>query len=134
MLVFLLCSLPLAAQVDAGTAAKLANFKEAEAQAPKGFPTLFRVNSAAVDPGQLFGTDRGCTMRLETAGQLYEVTGLGGFTADCTVFQPGSMVWGHVHRILGTVVDVLDTRGLKKPKSRRYKVEAIALVDPATQQ
>jgi hypothetical protein len=71
-------------------------------------------------------------MDLETAGQILSVSSPPGMFGPCKAFQPGAIVWGHIHRVLGAVVDVLDTTGTKA-KSRRYVIENVTLVDPAVQ-
>jgi hypothetical protein len=108
-------------------------FEAMQSQAPNGFPTLFVVSTSSVSPSTFLGADGGCSMNLETFGKVYFVETPSGMFKDCKAFQPGTILWGHVHRILGTVVDVLDsTEG--KPKSRRYIVQNISLVNPETQQ
>jgi hypothetical protein len=132
--ILLLCALPVLAQ-----SASISNqsilqdrFKVLESQAPKGYPTLFVVSTASMSPGTFLGNDGGCVMNLETFGQIYFVTTGPGFLGGCKAFQPGTVVWGRVHRMLGTVVDVLDTSE-GKPKSRRYTVKDVTLVNPANQ-
>jgi hypothetical protein len=126
-LILLLCSLPALAQ-DFAT-----KFKEAESHAPKGYPTLFVVTTASVEPSTLFGNDGGCAMNLETLGQIYFVGVEPGFFSDqCKAFQPGTVLWGHLHRNVAAVVDVIDPSETK-PKSRRYIVKNVTLVNPETQ-
>jgi hypothetical protein len=125
-LLLLLCSLPTLAQtVD------LAKFKEVESHAPKGYPTLFAVASSSMQPGSL-GQSQTCVMELETLGSVYFVTAEAGFVTPCKAFQPGTMVFGRVHNLLGQVVDVIDPAE-QKPKSHRYLVKNVTLVDPSRQ-
>lgn len=122
----LLFVLPCVAQ---GTAQKL---KEAELSAPKGYPTPFVVANAISQPGQVLGREQSCAMSIETLGQVYYVTAVQGFTAACKVYAPGTLIYGRVHQLLGQVVDLLDTTG-PKPKSHRYTVENVQLVDASKQ-
>jgi hypothetical protein len=109
-----------------------AKFAEAESHAPKGFPTLFIVRSSSRSPGQLFGSNGDCAMDLVTLGKVYDVYAQDTFR-ECVALSPHTVVWGHDHRIIGSeVIDLLDTGG-PKPKSRRYLVRNVILVDPATQ-
>jgi hypothetical protein len=129
----LLCVATIArAQEDPTHAAAMAKFREMQAKAPKGYPTLFHVDTASVDPGTMFVAPASCVMLLETEGQIYRVSGGPGMMTGCTIFQPGDFVYGHVHRVLGMVVDILDMRQAK-PKSRRYTVNDVTLVDPKKQ-
>ncbi|HXP07576.1 MAG TPA: hypothetical protein VN828_03730 [Acidobacteriaceae bacterium] len=133
-LLLLFCSLPAfsQSQPDPNQAATAQKFKQLEASAPKGYPTPFVVASAVSQPGQLLGREQSCAMNIETLGQVYYVTAMQGFTAACKVYAPGTVMYGHVHQLLGQVVDLLDTTGAK-PKSHRYTVENVALVDPSQQ-
>lgn len=137
LLVMLLLSAALPAFAQAATTAVQPTFQEKfnalQATAPKGFPTLFVVATATVSPSTFLGSDGGCVMNLETLGKVYFVATSPGMFSDCKAFQPGTVLWGHVHKILGTVVDVLDTTETKQ-KSRRYIVKNVSLVDPASQQ
>lgn len=128
-LLLLLFSLPALGQDFA------ARFKEAESHAPKGYPTLFIVTSASITPATLGGTQE-CGMSLETLGRRYFVVGEASWLAACKSFQPGKALFGHVHQMVDQVVDLVDPEEMagKKPKSRRYFVRDISLVDPATQQ
>lgn len=109
-----------------------ARFRENESHAPKGYPTFFWVTSSSITPASL-GDTQGCTMYLETLGRRYFVVGQAGWTAPCKAFQPGTPLFGHVHQMVDQVVDLIDPTEAK-PKSHRYFVRDITLVDPATQQ
>lgn len=109
-----------------------AKFKEAEVHAPKGYPTLFVVDQAVKRPAVMFGREEECGMTLETLGTRIYVSGAPGMLSGCKMFTPGTLVYGKVHRLLGQVVDILDTTG-DKPKSHRYIVQNIELLDPAKQ-
>jgi hypothetical protein len=127
-LLLLLFSLPAFAQ-DFAT-----KFKEAESRAPKGYPTLFIVTSASISPATL-GSAQECGMSLETLGRRYLVVGQAGWTTPCKAFQPGTPLFGHIHQMVDQVVDLVDPKDANpKPKSHRYFVRDITLVDPATQQ
>ena len=116
VLTWLLLAISLHAE-DTSLAVKLA----AAGEAPKGYPTPFLVK-----PG-------GCGMYLETLGKVYHVESVHNpIIKDCTVLPPGTVVWGHVHRILGVVVDLHDITGAK-PRSIRYIVQNTTVVDPAKQ-
>jgi hypothetical protein len=80
----------------------------------------------------MFGREEECGMSIETIGTRYYVTGGPALMSGCKLFQPGTLIYGKVHRILGEVVDLLDTTG-DKPKSRRYTVHSVELIDPAKQ-
>jgi hypothetical protein len=122
----LLFSLPALAQ-----SLDQAKFKEAESHAPKGYPTLFVVTSSSITPASL-GDTQGCVMNIETLGRSYFVVGQAGWFAPCKAIQPGSPVWGHVHQMVDQVVDIIDPAD-PKPKSHRYFVRDITLLDPASQ-
>lgn len=126
-LLLLLVSLPALSQD------LTAKFKEAESHAPKGYPTLFIVRSASMSPGAL-GESGGCAMTLETLGQVYQVATSPSWPGKCTAYQPGTAIWGRVHTILGTVVDLLDDIKEGKAKYSRYLVTDVTLVNPETQQ
>jgi hypothetical protein len=126
LVLLLLCSLQAAAQsVD------VAKFRETESHAPKGYPTLFMVKWAVMQPGSL-AQSQTCSMQLETLGSVYLVGAENGFTSPCKVYSPGTALWGHVHNLLGQVVDVIDPAD-PKSKSHRYLVTNVTLVDVATQ-
>jgi hypothetical protein len=127
---FFFC-LPLMAQSDLD--AKIASFKEAEAKAPQGFPTLFVVSSASSQSGGILGNDE-CEMYLSTLGTRYFVTSTeGGIRTRCKVFRPGTPIFGKVHRaLLGQTIDVLDdSEG--KAKKLSYVIKDSEMVDPAQQ-
>lgn len=132
MFAMLLLLVPLSGFAQAGTEPTVKQMFDAmESKAPKGYPTLFVVTTSSVSPSTFMGSDGGCVMNIETFGKVYFVTGASGWHG-CKSFQPGTVLWGRVHRVLGTVVDILDA-GEGKPKSLRYTVQDISLVDPETQ-
>lgn len=95
--------------------------------APKGYPTLFTVQEAWIKPGVMFGRAMECYLALETDGQIYRVSGGPGWTTGCAFFRPGQKVYGHVHRMLGVVVDIQYAEDGKN-KSHRYTVQNVELV------
>lgn len=130
LLLLLFFSLQAGAQsVDA------AKFKEVETHAPKGYPTLFMVKWSAMAPASL-GQSQECSMELETLGNIYRVDVPNGIVTPCKALTPGTPLWGRVHNnFVGQVIDAIESSdaSVAKPKSRRYFVRSVQLVDPATQ-
>jgi hypothetical protein len=115
------------AQVAPTMDQKMDNLAELEAQAPKGYPTVFVVASASESPGNPFGGAK-CSIRLATLGTIYFAGSAGGLR-PCKIFAPGTMIYGRAHQEpLRTVVDLLD-REESKPRNRRYVVTGMQLVD-----